>query len=193
MLPILLQVPEKDQDSSLLPKGGEEGASDSRDGKEGKRAVIVTFRVSTSEAQVDTVPANMTIVLCDNFPHSSCAAQSPQKGRHCIAACTHSHVNPHCMQHLTGIAEGWQLSQPAVALRSTQKQSDSLCLCHVQLPNLLRDAKFRQVLADNLKQQGISVSSIADEEIFRVRTLPHLAVPGVMLSDCLHYDMIGNC
>lgn len=94
------------------------------------------------------------------------------------------------MQHLTVIAEGWQLSQPAVALRSTQKQSGSLCLCHVQLPNLLRDAKFRQVLADNLKQQGISVSSIADEEILRVRTLPR---QGLCCQIACPYVVIGTC
>lgn len=95
MLPILLQVPEKDQDSSLLPKGGEEGTSDSRDGKEGKHAVIVTFLVSTPEAQVDTVPANMTIVMCDNFPHSSCAAQSPPKR----VDTTFLHVRIHMSTH----------------------------------------------------------------------------------------------
>lgn len=66
-LPILVQVPEKDKDSSSQPQGGEEGTLDSRERKEGKRSVIVTFRVSTLEAQVHTVPANITIFMCDTF------------------------------------------------------------------------------------------------------------------------------
>lgn len=96
------------------------------------------------------------------------------------------------MQHLTGIAESRQLTQPAVAFKSksTQTQSDSLCLCHVQLPNLLRDAKFRQVLADNLKQQGNSVSSIADEEILRVRTLPR---QGSSCQIACPFNVRGTC
>jgi hypothetical protein len=42
----------------------------------------------------------------------------------------------------------------------------------MQVPNVLRDAKFSQALADNLRQQGISISGIADMEIFRVWSAP---------------------